>query len=59
MLRKGDFGRAVARVQRKLHISADGVFGNQTQQAVKRFQRSKGLQVGRRGRPQDAAQART
>ena len=39
ILRKGDRGRAVASVQRKLKIDADGVFGDQTHRAVKRFQR--------------------
>lgn len=43
ILRKGDRGRAVAAVQRKLRIAADGVFGAQTHRAVKRFQRRKGL----------------
>lgn len=45
VLRKGDFGRAVAKVQRKLRITADGVFGSQTHNAVKRFQRRKRLEV--------------
>jgi hypothetical protein len=42
-LRKGDRGRAVRRLQRKLGISADGVFGPQTDRTVKRFQRRNGL----------------
>ena len=42
-LRKGDRGPAVAAVQRKLDLEADGVFGPQTHRAVKRFQRRKGL----------------
>ena len=42
-LRKGDRGRAVAAVQRKLDLTADGMFGPQTHRAVKRFQRRKGL----------------
>ncbi len=45
VVRKGDFGRAVVKIQRKLRISADGVFGSQTHNAVKRFQRRKGLEV--------------
>jgi hypothetical protein len=43
ILRKGDRGKAVAAVQRKLGLKADGVFGSGTLNAVKRFQRSKGL----------------
>jgi hypothetical protein len=45
VLRKGDFGRAVAKVQRKLRIGVDGIFGSQTHAAVKRFQRRKRLEV--------------
>jgi hypothetical protein len=45
ILRKGDRGRAVAAVQRKLGIVADGVFGSQTHRAVKGFQRRKKLTV--------------
>ena len=42
-LRKGDRGRAVAAVQRKLRLEADGIFGPVTHRAVKRFQRRKRL----------------
>ena len=43
ILRKGDRGRAVAAVQRKLRLQADGIFGPRTDRAVKRFQRRKRL----------------
>jgi len=42
-LRKGDRGRAVRTLQRRLRVSADGVFGGQTSRAVRRYQRRKGL----------------
>ena len=44
-VRKGDRGRAVKAIQRRLRLSADGVFGPQTHRAVKRFQRRRGLTV--------------
>ena len=43
VVKKGDRGPAVAKVQRKLRIPADGVFGSATERAVKRFQRRRGL----------------
>jgi hypothetical protein len=42
-VRKGDRGRAVRRVQRRLRVTADGVFGPQTARAVRRFQHRRGL----------------
>jgi peptidoglycan hydrolase-like protein with peptidoglycan-binding domain len=39
VLKKGDHGPAVASVQRRLRLTADGEFGPQTVRAVKRFQR--------------------
>ena len=38
-LRVGSRGHDVARVQRRLHVHADGVFGPRTKRAVARFQR--------------------
>ena len=43
VLKKGDRGNAVAAVQRKLGLRADGNFGAATSRAVKRFQKRKGL----------------
>jgi len=43
VLHHGDRGRAVRRVQRDLHLRADGVFGHGTSHAVRRFQRRRGL----------------
>jgi hypothetical protein len=45
ILKKGDRGRAVKAVQRKLRVTADGIFGNQTHRAVKGFQRRRDLTV--------------
>ena len=42
-VRKGDRGKAVRKVQRRLGLSADGVFGPITHRAVRRFQRRQGL----------------
>jgi soluble lytic murein transglycosylase-like protein len=44
-LERGDRGPAVATLQRKLDIQADGAFGPVTQRAVKRFQRRQDLAV--------------
>ena len=42
-VRKGDRGPAVRRVQSRLGLAADGMFGPQTSRAVRRFQRRRGL----------------
>ena len=44
-VKRGDRGPAVEQIQRKLGVSADGVFGPQTRRAVRRFQRQHGLLV--------------
>jgi murein DD-endopeptidase MepM/ murein hydrolase activator NlpD len=44
-LQLGSQGELVAHVQKALHISADGVFGVQTDAAVRSYQRAEGLQV--------------
>ena len=38
-LERGDRGASVKRLQRALHLEADGVFGPGTKRAVRRFQR--------------------
>lgn len=44
-LRRGDRGPHVANLQRLLALKADGIFGPNTEQAVRLFQQSKGLKV--------------
>ena len=43
VLRKGSRGDDVKRLQGLLGVAADGIFGNDTERAVKEFQRAKGL----------------
>jgi peptidoglycan hydrolase-like protein with peptidoglycan-binding domain len=43
IVKRGDRGAAVRSIQRELGIPADGIFGEQTERAVKRFQRSHDL----------------
>lgn len=43
ILKKGSTGEEVKDLQRKLGISADGIFGSGTEQAVKNFQSKNGL----------------
>lgn len=42
-LKKGDRGNEVKEVQKLLHLQADGIFGQLTEDAVKRFQIDNGL----------------
>lgn len=42
-IKRGDRGARVKVVQRLLHLYQDGIFGPQTEEAVKEFQRKKGL----------------
>jgi Transglycosylase-like domain/Putative peptidoglycan binding domain len=43
VLKRGDRGSSVRKLQAALGIGVDGVFGPQTERAVKRFQKRKGL----------------
>jgi hypothetical protein len=45
MLRRGSRGELVREVQRKVGTTPDGIFGPNTERAVKNFQRKKGLAV--------------
>jgi Transglycosylase-like domain/Putative peptidoglycan binding domain len=45
VVKRGDRGDAVRKIQTALGVGADGVFGPLTERAVKAFQRSKGLLV--------------
>ncbi|WP_348537095.1 peptidoglycan-binding domain-containing protein [Geobacillus subterraneus] len=42
-LKLGSKGKDVERIQRALKIKADGIFGKQTEAAVKAYQKRKGL----------------
>jgi hypothetical protein len=44
-LKPGSSGPAVKRLQRKLGLAADGVYGSATERAVKRFQRRAGIKA--------------
>jgi peptidoglycan hydrolase-like protein with peptidoglycan-binding domain len=44
-VRRGDRGAHVANAQRLLGVTADGIFGPRTEQAVRAFQQSRSLQV--------------
>jgi Transglycosylase-like domain/Putative peptidoglycan binding domain len=44
-LQLGSTGSAVKAVQRRLHVSVTGYYGRQTEAAVKRFQRKRGLKA--------------
>jgi peptidoglycan hydrolase-like protein with peptidoglycan-binding domain len=45
VLKIGEHGPAVAKLQHLLHVSADGIFGDQTLHAVQKFQRAHHLDV--------------
>jgi Transglycosylase-like domain/Putative peptidoglycan binding domain len=45
VVKRGDRGDAVRKIQSALGVGADGVFGPLTERAVKQFQRDKGLVV--------------
>jgi peptidoglycan hydrolase-like protein with peptidoglycan-binding domain len=45
LLQQGDVGRPVARLQARLHVRADGIYGVKTERAVMRFQRLHRLRV--------------
>jgi len=54
-LKRGSRGAAVVRLQRTLHLPADGVFGAQTTRAVRRFQARRHLTVDGVVGPQTAS----
>lgn len=43
LYKKGSRGSVVILIQQALHLYPDGIFGNQTEEAVKEFQKEKGL----------------
>lgn len=55
VLKRGSRGPVVVKLQQKLHIAADGVFGRQTARAVRRYQKREGLVVDGVVGPQTAS----
>jgi peptidoglycan hydrolase-like protein with peptidoglycan-binding domain len=51
-LRRGMVGSDVVRLQMALRITADGVFGRQTEAALRQYQRARGLFVDGRVGPE-------
>ena len=43
--KKGSRGEVVKQIQKALHLYPDGIYGSQTEQAIKVFQQSNGLKV--------------
>ena len=39
-IKKGSKGEDVKTLQRKLHLTSDGIFGPKTEEAVKKFQKA-------------------
>ena len=52
ILQRGSKGQAVKELQKVLHLYPDGIYGANTEEAVKAFQMSHGLKVdGRSDQP--------
>ena len=45
LYKRGSRGEMVRQIQKALHLLADGIFGSQTEEAVKNFQMMKGLKA--------------
>ena len=45
LYKRGSRGDMVRQIQKALHLLADGIFGSQTEEAVKNFQRKNGLKA--------------
>ena len=45
LYKRGSRGDMVRQIQKALHLLADGIFGSQTEEAVKNFQMMNGLKV--------------
>lgn len=45
LYKRGSRGDMVRQIQKALHLLADGIFGSQTEEAVKNFQKMKGLKA--------------